>query len=72
MDMDPNALIASLIVSAIGLVVFTYGKRQQRVPQIVIGIVLCAFPYVVGDPLWISVIAAALLGGLWLAVRFGL
>jgi hypothetical protein len=72
MDLEPNALLASLIVSAIGFVVFMYGKRAQRVPQIVVGILLCAFPYVVGDVVWISVIAGVLLAGLWLAIRFGL
>jgi len=72
MDLEPNALLASLIVSAIGFVVFMYGKKQQRVPHIVIGLLLCAFPYVVGDVVWISVIAGVLLAALWLGTRFGL
>jgi len=72
MDLSPNALLASLIVSSVGFVVFMYGKKQQRVPHLVIGLLMCAFPYVIGDVVWISVIAGVLLAGLWLATRFGL
>jgi len=72
MDLDAGSLIASLIVSSIGLVVFGYGKRLQRVPQVVVGLVLMAFPYVVPSVPLIAGIAAVLLGGLWLAIRFGL
>lgn len=72
MDVDTGSLVASLIVSAIGFVVFGYGKRLQRVPQIVVGLVLMGFPYLVPSvPLMVS-IAAMLLTGLWLAVRLGL
>lgn len=72
MDLDTGSLIASLIVSAIGFVVFTYGKRLQRVPQIIIGLLLVAFPYFVPSVPVMAIIAAVLLAGLWLAVRLGL
>ena len=72
MDLETSSLIASLIVSSIGFVVFVYGKRQQRVPQIVVGLVLMGFPYLVPDVLLMASIAAVLLLGLWLAIRFGL
>jgi hypothetical protein len=44
----------------------------QRVPQIVIGVVLMGFPYLVPSALLMAIIAAALLAGLWLTVRLGL
>lgn len=72
MDLDSGSLVASLIVSAIGFVVFRYGRRLQRLPQIIVGLVLMAFPYVVPSVPLMVAIAAALLGGLWLALRFGL
>jgi hypothetical protein len=72
MGLEASSLVASLIVSAIGFVVFGYGKRQQRVPQIVIGLVLMAFPYFVSEVPLMAGIAAVLLAGLWVAVRFGL
>jgi hypothetical protein len=73
MDLDQYSLIASLIVSSIGFVVFGYGKRLQRVPQIVVGLVLMGFPYLVPSVPLMAAITAVLLGGLWLAIRrFGL
>jgi hypothetical protein len=72
MDTETSSLVASLIVSSIGFVVFGYGKRQQRVPQIVVGLVLMGFPYLVPGVVLMASIAAVLLAGLWFAVRFGL
>jgi hypothetical protein len=72
MDLETSSLIASIIVSSIGFVVFVYGKRQQRVPQIVVGLALMAFPYFVPGVLPIASIAAVLLVGLWFAIRRGL
>jgi hypothetical protein len=72
MDLEASSFIASLIVSSIGFVVFVYGKRQQRVPQMVIGLLLMGFPYLVPSVPLMAGIAAVLLGGLWLATRFGL
>jgi hypothetical protein len=72
MDLETSSLIASLVVSSIGFVVFVYGKRQQRLPQIVVGLVLMGFPYLVPGVLLMTSIAAVLLIGLWLAIRFGL
>lgn len=72
MDFGPSSLIASLVVSSIGFVVFVYGKRQQRVPQVVVGLALMGFPYLVPSVAFMGPIAAVLLIGLWLATRFGL
>jgi hypothetical protein len=72
MDFDGGSLIASLIVSSIGFVVFGYGKRLERLPQVIVGLVLMGFPYLVPDMLLMSIIAGVLLIGLWVAVRFGL
>jgi hypothetical protein len=72
MDLDGGSLIASLIVSSIGFVVFAYGKRLERLPQVIVGLVLMGFPYLVPDTLLMSAIASVLLVGLWIVVRFGL
>lgn len=69
MDLDGGSLVASLIVSSIGFVVFGYGKRLQRLPQVLIGLVLMGFPYFVDNVLWMAGITAALLVGLWIAIR---
>ena len=72
MDLEGSSLLASLIVSSIGFVVFGYGKRLERVPQIAIGLLLMGFPYFVSSVPLMAAIAAVLLAGLWVAVRFGL
>jgi hypothetical protein len=71
MDFDGAALIAGLVVSAIGFVCFSYGKKMSRPPQLCAGVVLMGFPYFVSSALLITLIAAALLFGLWLLVNSG-
>jgi hypothetical protein len=68
---DANGLLASLFISSIGLVTFLYGKKQGRVPQLVIGLVLVVYTYFLSSIAWMFGIAAVLLGLLWLAVRLG-
>jgi hypothetical protein len=45
MNFDPNWLILSLIPSGIGFVLFVYGKKQARWPQLAGGLLLMAYPY---------------------------
>lgn len=71
MNFDVPSLIASLIVSGIGYVAFRYGKSQERLPQIVIGLVLMGFPYFVPDAWLMLAVAAVLCLLLWLSVRMG-
>jgi hypothetical protein len=70
-DFDASSLFASLVVGSIGFVSFAYGKKQGRVPQMLAGVVLMAYPYFVSNVILVAVIAAAVLGALWLAVRLG-
>ena len=58
-------------MSSIGFVVFMYGKSLQRLPQVIVGLALMGFPYLVPNVLVMAIIAAVLLVGLWLAIRFG-
>jgi hypothetical protein len=69
---DPSALFVSLMVSIVGLAIFVYGKRQQRLPQLLAGVALMAYPFFVSN-VWLQIAIAAGIGGLlWLAVRAGL
>jgi hypothetical protein len=70
-DFDANALLASLVIGAVGFVAFAYGKRQGRLPQMLAGLVLLIFPYFVSNVLLMLGIAAAVLAALWVAVRAG-
>ena len=71
MSIDPGLLFLSLVTSGAGLVLFVYGKKQGRWPQLLAGIVLMVYPYFV-DTLALSVgIAAVIVATMWLAIRQG-
>lgn len=71
MSFDPGILFFSLITSGVGFVLFVYGKKQGRGPQLVAGIVLMVYPYFVPDLLWNVVIFLVVCVATWLAVRQG-
>jgi len=68
---DPTWLLVSLIPGSIGFVLFVYGKKQERWPQLVAGLLLLVYPYFT-ESLWSLVgIGAAIGAGLWMALRLG-
>lgn len=71
MTFDANSLLASMLVGSIGLVAFLYGKKQGRIPQMAVGVVMMVYPYFVTNIALMLGVAVALLGGLWGAVRLG-
>ncbi len=72
MSLDASSLITSLLVSSVGFVLFEYGRRMRRPPQIAVGVVLLIFPYFVSN-VWAMVgIAAVLVVLLWLALMRGM
>jgi hypothetical protein len=72
MNLDGNALLASLLIGSIGFVSFAYGKKQRRLPQMLVGLGLMGFPYFVASVPLMFGIAAVLLIALWLMLRFGM
>jgi hypothetical protein len=70
--MSASNLMASMLVSTIGLGFFLYGKKQQRMPHLVSGVVLMVFPYFVDGAGWMAGIGAAVLAALAVALRAGL
>jgi hypothetical protein len=73
MDIDLSAgwIMAGFLVSTVGFGLFLYGKKQARIPQLLAGIALMIFPGFVASPAAILAIGAALVGGMWMAVRAG-
>ena len=71
MTLDPGLLFLSLITSGVGFVLFMYGKKQDRMPQLVAGIVLMVYPYFVPDLLWNVVVFVAIVAATWIAVKQG-
>lgn len=71
MEFTHGSLFGSLIVSTLGFAIFVYGKKQNRLPQVVAGLALLGFPFFVSSLPWMAGIAVGVLGGLVLAVRAG-
>jgi len=69
--MDPGWLFASLIPGGVGFVLFVYGKKQSRWPQLVAGLVLMVYPYFTPTLTSLTIGGAAIVSALWLAVRQG-
>jgi hypothetical protein len=69
MSLDPTWLFLSLFPSGIGFVLFIYGRKQQRWPQLVAGLLLMAYPYFVDGALWLAIIGAGIGLALWVAIR---
>ena len=71
MDLSSGGLFLSLFIGSVGTVFLIYGKKQSRVPQIVAGILLIAYPYFVSN-LWVmGGIAVAIVAAVWGAVKMG-
>lgn len=71
MSLDPGLLFLSLVTSGAGFVLFMYGKKQERWPQLCAGFILMVYPYFV-DTLALSVgVAVIIVATLWLAIRQG-
>lgn len=71
MTFDPVWLFLSLIPGGAGFVLFVYGKKEQRWPYLVAGLVFMIYPYFTpGIPLLLGV-GVALAAALWFTVRQG-
>jgi hypothetical protein len=72
LSFDPNSLLASMLISSVGLVLLNYARTHRRLPQGVVGVVMLGYPYAVTDvPLMLGIFPV-LLVLLWAAVKLGL
>ena len=72
MDLDPGTLLAGLVVSGVGFVLFRYGKSQVRVPQMVVGLMMLAAPLITRGPLLTLAVGGGLAAALWICMRMGM
>ena len=66
--MSTPFIITGFIVSTIGFSIFIYGKKQRRLPQLMVGMFLMAAPMFLRDPAWLGVGACLSVIGLRVAV----
>lgn len=71
MNLDPTWLFLSLIPSGIGLVLFVYGKKQGRWPQLVAGLALMGYPYLATSTIGLVGVGTIIGIALWTAIRLG-
>ena len=71
MNLDPGYLLASMFVSGVGFVLFKYGRKQGRPPQVVLGLVMLVYPYFITDLAWMLGVLPLLLLLLWGLTRMG-
>jgi hypothetical protein len=71
MSFDPESLFLSFVIGLVGLGLFIYGKKQQRLPQLISGILFMVYPYFTPTITSMLVIGAIVGAGLWWAVRMG-
>ena len=68
---DTTLLFISLIPSGIGFVLFVYGKKQQRWPQLAAGLAFLIYPYFTSSVAWMVAVGAALGGALYWLLQAG-
>ena len=71
MSLDPTWLFLSLITGGIGFVLFVYGKKQQRWPQLAAGLVFMVYPYFATSLVALLAIGVVIGFVLWYAIRLG-
>jgi hypothetical protein len=71
MSLDPTWLFLSLIPGGIGFVLFVYGKKYQRMPLLIAGLVFMVYPYFTPTTSSLLGVGVLLGVGLWVAVRMG-
>ncbi len=70
-SLDPGWILLQLLVGGVGYVIFTYGRKQERLPQLVAGVLVMAYPFFVTGFLALVAGTVLLLGALWWAVTAG-
>lgn len=71
MNFDPTLLMLSLVPSGIGFVLFMYGRKQHRWPQLAAGILLMIYPYFVDTVLAMIGVGIAIGAGVYALIANG-
>jgi hypothetical protein len=71
LDLGANSLLLGAFISLIGMALLLYGRKAARGPHIVVGLLLIAYPYFVGNLVIEVLVACGLLAGLALLSHLG-
>lgn len=70
-DFSAGTIIAGLVVSSVGFVFFSYGRKMSRPIHVVTGLILMIYPYFIPGVILSLVIGALLCGLNYFAVSRG-
>lgn len=59
------------MTSAIGYALFSYGRKQSRLPQVFGGVLLMVYPYFVSSFTSMLTIGVVICAAVWLMTRMG-
>jgi predicted cobalt transporter CbtA len=68
---DLNSILVGIFISLIGIALLMYGRKETRLPHMVVGLILIVYPYFVGSVVIQIAVAAVLLAALALISRLG-
>jgi hypothetical protein len=71
MNLDVTSLLTSLLISSVGFVLLSYGRKMNRPPHALAGLTLLVYPYFIENAIVAFSIAALIIAALWLATRLG-
>jgi hypothetical protein len=69
--LDPLWLFLSLFPSGVGFVLFVYGKKRDRWPQLIAGLGFMVYPYFTPSVAALGGVGLVLTAALWFAIRLG-
>ena len=64
MDLSLSTIVLGVFVGLVGIALLTYGRKEVRIPHMVVGVILLVYPYFIGNWIAVLAIAAFLIGGL--------
>lgn len=60
--------MVGFLVSGAGFVLLSYGRKMQRPPQLITGLVMLILPYVVPSIAWMLAATFGVVGLMWVAI----
>ena len=66
---NPWTLLSGLLLGLVGMALFIYGKKQADIKCLGAGTLLCVAPYFIASQILLWLLAAAVLGGVYMVGR---
>jgi hypothetical protein len=71
MNLSMSGIVLGILLSLVGIALLTYGRKEVRIPHMVVGGILLIYPYFIGNWIAVLAIAAFLVGGLAFVSHLG-